>query len=516
MNNYLIPIIFAITILSLCIIPEADALGPTTPERLVGTWNDDGTISLSWDDTMTGYSQFIISHKAESTSIWTEISIKAIYVYSLLFWFTPTEYTFTPPTENESYDFKIKAAYERNVNNIWSPYSSSITVSPPTTLPLVVSYSFDVTKEIINHDVKFTWNENDASIMNHPLPLDYEANVFILDDNNNLNSVLWLDVENSDIGNELLVSHTSTTTITYTHNLDDTTTPLKHLTVKGLTIHNKYKIEIIQQFTTHNPPLVDQFTYLTHLTLSSSTPTVEEPTKSKNKGSSCSDCQPPWNGVDNNGVQRVSNGITINSESFDAGYYHKNQPMQFTTINLFNYITIDHWENQGPSNIKLVQLGSVKEIDSPIGESEWLIEVYLNNFKNDIENPTIHHINVIDPKNILDNVTAKVSLKKCLQDNPIESQSCLSTQFIYSFNDVPDTKVLVNSAIDYNDNTFNNYFNDGITVIDPNPEIAEITPPYKYQCKDKPLAEEMVPTRNNCNWPTYQETITQKIMDELQ
>jgi len=44
-----------------------------------------------------------------------------------------------------------------------------------------------------------------------------------------------------------------------------------------------------------------------------------EEQKKKSNGGSCADCEPPWLGMDSKGIQRVSNGVTINDSSMDAG-----------------------------------------------------------------------------------------------------------------------------------------------------------------------------------------------------
>ena len=222
----------------------------------------------------------------------------------------------------------------------------------------------------------------------------------------------------------------------------------------------------------------------------------------KKKGGGCADCTPPWIGYDTEGKLRVSNGITINEISKDAGLYHTEYPMIYTEINKRNHITLDYWENNGPSNIKIIQLGSVHEIGTPLGESQWLMEIYMENTKNNIENPKIQKINLIDPQGILaDNYTVSVMLVDCFQEDETQAQQCLRTHINFTNAKVTESPVLVSNAIDRSNNGFNNYFNDGLMVIDPN--YIEPTPekPYKYVCNDTPLDEIMNGgTRNNCHW----------------
>jgi len=74
---------------------------------------------------------------------------------------------------------------------------------------------------------------------------------------------------------------------------------------------------------------------------------------------------------------------------------------------------------------------------------------------------------------------------------------CLSVSFSYSYDKVPNSWVLSSNAIDNHHNTINNYFNDGLTVIDPNPIQKIVEEKYQYECKDR---TQNVMSRNNCTF----------------
>lgn len=213
-------------------------------------------------------------------------------------------------------------------------------------------------------------------------------------------------------------------------------------------------------------------------------------------GGGCSDCTAPWLGKDSNGVLQVEGGITINGVQKDGGLYHTEYPMIYTNINDENTVTLIYQENQGPTNIMLVQLASVKEVGTSLGESQWMIEVWLNDFRSDISNPTIKEIIINDDYNLLVNVNATVSLVQCKADS-VDREGCLSTTFTFTNIQIPYYPVLVAEAIDYKNNSFQNFFNDGLQVVDP--YYVEPTPPepYKYECKD-PIQKVM--NRSNCNF----------------
>lgn len=252
------------------------------------------------------------------------------------------------------------------------------------------------------------------------------------------------------------------------------------------------------------------------------TPTIEptpepETPKKRSSNGGCSDCTPPTLGLNSKGSLLVKDGIKINGHSEDGGYYHTNYPMQYTTLDKANIISLKYYENSGPQNIKVVQLGiGVKEIGTSINNSQAIIEVWLDDFAGDIDNPLIKEIKVIDPDNIISNTFASVSLDACDNSNGnnlklsdsfenkqefyenLVNSTCLITNFSYSYDKIPDSWVLSSNAIDYNRNTFNNYFNDGLMVIDESPIASAFSPePTEPECND-PIQKVM--TRNHCTF----------------
>ena len=222
---------------------------------------------------------------------------------------------------------------------------------------------------------------------------------------------------------------------------------------------------------------------------------VNDPVKNKSSGG-CSDCIPPTLGKDSDGVQRVWNAVGINGHFEDGDYFYTEYPMQYTEIGKTNNVILKYWENHGPYNIEVIQLGiGVDEVGSSLGESQAIIEVWMDYFSNDIENPVIGTIKVVDRDGILKYVAAVPSLVNCNQSDEQTINQCLQVEFVYSYAKVPDSPVLMSNAFDYKKNSINDYFNDGLTVIDPN-YVEPLAPePYKYECNDrvKPTM-----TRSNC------------------
>ena len=224
-------------------------------------------------------------------------------------------------------------------------------------------------------------------------------------------------------------------------------------------------------------------------------PQTEQKKKKGNGG--CSDCTPPTLNFNSEGEPMVDNGITINNFSTNADYFHT-ELIQNTTLGTINHVELKYYENQGVNNIQVVQLGSVKEIGTPLSESEFLIEVHMAYFSNDIENPLIKEIVLHNKSNIISLHNVTTSLTPCLDTKTSLSNQCLVTSFDYSYNKVPSSFVLVAESFDYSHNTQKNYFNHGLTVIDTSPPIQEtISIKEEKQCTD-PIQKVM--NRNNCNF----------------
>lgn len=222
---------------------------------------------------------------------------------------------------------------------------------------------------------------------------------------------------------------------------------------------------------------------------------IEEPIPKKSNGG-CSDCTSPTISYDRYGIKRVDNGVCINDICVDGGSYHTEYPMKSTLLYWPNTISLKYYENHGPSNMKMVQLGiGAKEIGSPLSESQAIIMVWLNPFKGDMYNPTIKEIIIVDPDEILAYTDGTVQLVQCMDDSNNEL-GCLQTDFSYSYAKPPASPILVTNGWDIPRNAKNNYINDGLNVIYYTPEILE---PKKeeYICND-PIKLPM--TRNNCHF----------------
>jgi len=261
------------------------------------------------------------------------------------------------------------------------------------------------------------------------------------------------------------------------------------------------------------PAIVDTFTFTAcGAAEPTAQPTTQLEVMKKKKHSSTND-QPPWLGIDKDGKVKVDAGVIINGSPIDAANFHTTTIIPNTTLGALNHIQLTYHDVKGPSNIKLTQLCSVDEIGTPLGAAQWCIEVYINYFGNDITNPTIQEIKVIDLDNNITFDTAALELRECTANS--SAKACLTTHITYSYNTVPNSPVLASSAVNYQQATWHNYFNDGLNVIDPNPTAPVVVTPYKYECKDPALDTINVPTRMNCNFKDLIASEAQRALESL-
>lgn len=213
---------------------------------------------------------------------------------------------------------------------------------------------------------------------------------------------------------------------------------------------------------------------------------------------SCVDCTPPTIGKDSQGKRFVDYGLVLNGVAFQAENFKTHMNMQYTEVGKENHLEVKVYENGGPFNLDFLQFGIVKEIGSAINIFEPRFEIDISNFSNDIENPSMDGVELIDKKGIISEYRVDTSLVECMEGSDYE---CLKLDIYWIFEKVPEFQVLVLNGWDDDNNSFTHYFNDGLTTIDSNYVEPIPEEPYKYICNDKPLDEIMNGgDRNNCHW----------------
>jgi len=254
-----------------------------------------------------------------------------------------------------------------------------------------------------------------------------------------------------------------------------------------------------EEYPPHNTH-IPQSTHNTHNTHNTE--------KKNNNGSGCSgDCTAPTIGEDNQGKRFVDYGLILNNKSFQANYFKTHMLLQHTEVGKENHLSVIIYENTGAHNIDYLQFGMVNEIGSPVNTFEPRIEIDIQNTSNNMENPGLESILLVDKNNIINNYRVDVSLVPCMIGY---AQQCLGVDIYWTFDKVPLHNVLAINGWDNNRNSFTTYFNDGLSVTDPNYVEPALEEPYQYECKDSPLENIQVWTRLNCNFTEYK----LKIADE--
>lgn len=227
----------------------------------------------------------------------------------------------------------------------------------------------------------------------------------------------------------------------------------------------------------------------------------------------CSDCTPPTIGLDTHGKRFVDYGVVLNGEKFQMNNYKTHIPMMYAEIGVENHLSIKVYENKGAYNIDFIQFGMVKEIGSSMNVFEPRLHIDVKNTANDIYNPALESIELIDKKGIISNYTVKESLVDCMDGY---TNTCLQLDIYWSFEQVPENKVLAIGGWDNENNSFTHYLNDGMTVTDSNYVEPITKEPYQYECKDPPLDTIQVWTRLNCNFAEYKQNIADEALQYLE
>jgi len=208
------------------------------------------------------------------------------------------------------------------------------------------------------------------------------------------------------------------------------------------------------------------------------------------KNGGCADCISPTIGKDVNGKRFVDYGLVLNDTPYQVEILKTHTEMQYTTLGKENHLQVKIYDNQGSRNIDFVQFALVKEIGVSMNIHEPRIEI-------DLKHNIIQEIKLLDKNGIINNYRVDVSIADCMEGY---THQCLKLDIYWTFDKVPKYKVLNINGWDKAGNSFNNYFNDGLTVIDPNYVEPAPVEPYKYEC----ITPDVLPMdggdRNDCWW----------------
>ncbi|NNM03217.1 MAG: hypothetical protein HKP26_06630, partial [Nitrosopumilus sp.] len=171
-------------------------------------------------------------------------------------------------------------------------------------------------------------------------------------------------------------------------------------------------------------------------------------------GSCHGDCSPPTLGIDKNNKRVVSNGFAFNDNPVDAELYFTPYPLITAYVGEENTIDLRIYENDGPSNLAHVGIAFGLGNGETFTESNAII-----NWDRDYDGTET--ISLIDPYNVLANVTVNVTEVEC---DDIGSK-CTDVTVYHTFRAPLEFNMVATNIWDLDRNAWQNYFNHGLQVM---------------------------------------------------
>ncbi|KFM20301.1 hypothetical protein AAA799P11_00048 [Marine Group I thaumarchaeote SCGC AAA799-P11] len=191
--------------------------------------------------------------------------------------------------------------------------------------------------------------------------------------------------------------------------------------------------------------------------------TFDESIGSSGEGSGCNgDCEEPTLGVLPNGKRIVEEGFTYNGYSVDVERFFTPYPLITTQVGKQNTAQFKIYENRGPNNIAHFDFAFGLGKDQIISDSKAMIEV-------DFARDGTQTVNIVDPENVLDNVTVTTDIVAC-NDGPIQ---CLEITINHMFRAPLDFDIVGTNVWDHSRQSWQNYYNHGIEVVGPSMNPAK-------------------------------------------
>ncbi len=194
---------------------------------------------------------------------------------------------------------------------------------------------------------------------------------------------------------------------------------------------------------------------------------VSESSTSEGSGGSggCSDCMPPTLGFDSNGRQFVSDGFTYNGLPVDVQHFFTSYPLSTVKVGIPNNAEFRIYENQGPDNISHFEFAFGLEKGQVLSESLAVIEW-------DRDFTGKETVTIVDPNNILDDVTVVATTETC---GEINSSLCLIISINHTFRESLPFDMIATNVWDIKRNSSQNYFNHGIHIVGDSLNPADTT-----------------------------------------
>lgn len=188
-------------------------------------------------------------------------------------------------------------------------------------------------------------------------------------------------------------------------------------------------------------------------------PSLGESVESSLIGNSCrGDCTPPTLGVIVDGKRIVDNGFSYNGNAVDVEYFYTPYPLITVSVGEENVTVLKIYEDQGPDNIKHVELAFGLGKSEIIGDSKAVIEW-------DRKFDGTETITVFDPENALEDVRVETNVGEC--GTTFSNAECLIVIIYHTFREPLDFNMVGTYVWDFRRNGWQNYFS-GMTQDDIN------------------------------------------------
>lgn len=175
----------------------------------------------------------------------------------------------------------------------------------------------------------------------------------------------------------------------------------------------------------------------------------------KNGGCGYACIKPPTMGLDKSGERLVTDGFSYNGNAIDVEQFFTPYPLLTVDVGRENLAEFKIYDSSGVDSIRHFEVGfGARDIGQPFSLIEPRVEI---NLYPDEEIMGI----LIDPQNILENVTVSNSVVSCDEQN---NSQCLKLSISHTFRESLEYNILATNMWDKNRHSSANYFNHGIEI----------------------------------------------------
>ncbi len=218
------------------------------------------------------------------------------------------------------------------------------------------------------------------------------------------------------------------------------------------------------------------------------------------------ECNASTLGVNSAGNRLVDNGFSYNGKAVDVESFYTSYPLVTGQINRDNTATFKIYEDQGPQNIRHIALAFGLGNGQVFSNSKAVIE-WDRSWDGKVT------VTEIDPENALKDISVETSTGPCRSDSIFSE--CLIVTMHHSFSKALDFNMISTNVWDSKRNSWQNYYNHGIQVEDPDAY------PYVKTSYEKPIMVEPLcigedaTHRDTCAFEKVKDWSTQNAEDTL-